>query len=106
MSLAAAPPLGAPRLATIVVITPTATVVTNRARTSPLMARNPARGLSASRRAAMSVAGRWARRAMTREPTMVSQGPAMTSPTMISRKPGRNAWIWPPVVPGCPAAAK
>ena len=53
-----------PRLATIVVITPMATLVTNSASTRPLTARKPAFGLSARRRAAISVAGRLARRAM------------------------------------------
>ena len=43
--------VGAPRSAIIVVITPTAVLVTNRASTSPLTARKPARGSSASRRA-------------------------------------------------------
>src|SRR3954470_21353702 len=48
-----APPL----LATIVVMMPSAHVPMKTATTSPLTARNPALGLSASRRPAMSVAG-------------------------------------------------
>ena len=94
-------PIGAgPRLATIVVITPTATLVTKSASMMPLIARKPAFGLSASRRAAMSVAGRLARRAMTRAPTIVSHGPARTRPAMMSRSPGRNTAIWPSDVSG------
>jgi hypothetical protein len=48
----------------------------------------------------MRVAGRLARRAMTREAAMVSHGPAMTSPAMIKRIPGRNAATCPFVVLG------
>ena len=81
---------------------PTVTLVTNRATTSPLIARNPALGLSASRRAAISGAGRWARRAISRAPAMVSHGPATISPASRSRNPGRKARIWPPVVGGRP----
>ena len=74
-------PIGAgPRWTTIVVITPTATLVTKSASMRPLIARKPAFGLSARRRAAMSAAGRLARRAITRAPTMVSHG---------RRRPGR-----------------
>ena len=74
-------------LARMVVMTPTDTLVANRAMISPLMARNAARGLSESRRPARRAAGRWARRAMSREPTMVSHGPAMTRPAMIRKQP-------------------
>ena len=81
---------------------PTDTLVANRAMMSPLMARKAARGLSESRRPARSTDGRPARRAMTREPTMVSHGPAMTSPAMISRHPEKYASIWPPVLLGRP----
>ena len=59
---------------------PTETLATNRARMSPLIARKAARGLSDSRRPAMSTDGRLVRRAMTREPTMVSHGPAIDQP--------------------------
>jgi hypothetical protein len=89
-----------PRLATMVPITPTATVVTKSARTTPLTARKPALGSSASRRAAISVATRLVRLAMSRDPTMVSQGPATTSPTMVTRMPLRYARTWPSVVSG------
>ncbi len=47
----------------------------------PLIARNPAFGLSASRRAAISLAGRPVRRAIRRAPAMVSHGPMVTRPT-------------------------
>ena len=92
---AARPPMGPRSFALCVVMAATATVVMNSARTRPLTARNPARGSSASRRAAISESGRLVRRARTCAPTIVSQGPAVTRPTMISRKPGRNAWICP-----------
>ena len=68
-------------------MTPTDTLVAKRAIISPLMARKPARGLSESRRPAISVAAPLVRRAMAREPTMVSQGPAMSSPAMIKKQP-------------------
>ena len=86
-SWAAAPPTGVPLKATIVVMTPTATLVTNSARTRPLIARKPACGLSASRRPAMSTAGRFVRRYISREPIMVNHGPAMTSPATITNIP-------------------
>src|SRR5262249_18435893 len=86
-----------PEVATSVVITPTATLVTNRASTSPLIARNPDRGSSASRRPAISAAGRRARRDTSRERAVVSHGPATTSPTMTSRKPRQYPWVWRPV---------
>jgi hypothetical protein len=86
---AADPPAGAPRFATNVVMTPTATLVTKSASTSPLIARNPVCGLSASRRPAISMAGRRVHRRMALEPIMVSHGPAMTSPAMTTKKPGR-----------------
>ena len=90
-----AQPTGWPSLAFWVVMPATATVVMNRARTRPLTARNAARGSSASRRAAISAPGRLVRRAMIRAPVIVSHGPAMTRPTMISRQPGTSAWICP-----------
>src|SRR3984957_4936112 len=68
-----------------VAIATTAAVVMSRASTRPLTARKAALGSSARRRAAISVAGRLASRAITRAATMVSHGPAMTRPTMISR---------------------
>ncbi len=63
----------------------TAAVVMSRASTRPLTARKAALGSSARRRAAISVAGRLASRAITRAATMVSHGPATTRPTMIRR---------------------
>src|ERR1700722_14512440 len=63
----------------------TAAVVMSRASTRPLTAQKAALGSSARRRAAISVAGRFASRAMPRAATIVSHGPAMTRPTMISR---------------------
>ena len=100
-------PIGAgPRLATIVVITPTATLVTKSASMMPLIARKPAFGLSARRRAAMSVAGRLAYRAITRAPTIVSHGPAKTRPAMMSSRPGRNTAAWPSDVSGLKPMAK
>lgn len=87
-------PRGAgPRSCAIVPITPTATVVTNSASITPLTARNPADGLSASRRAAISAAGRPARAAIARAPTMVSHGPPVISPTMTSSRAGRNSAV-------------
>ena len=64
------------------------------------MARNPACGLSASRRAAMSEAGLVARRAMARAPAIVSQGPATTSPAITSSIPDKYAAAWPVPVSG------
>ena len=84
----------------------TATVMMNSARTRPLTARNAARGSSASRRAAISAPGRLARRAMTRAPAIVSHGPAMTRPIMISAKPVMNARICPELLAGWPCTAK
>jgi hypothetical protein len=81
-------------------ITPTATLVTKSASTRPLTERNPARGLSASRRAAIRAAGRWARRATRREPAIVSHGPATIRPIMTTKMPGRKARICPPEVCG------
>ena len=78
-------------LASCVVMATTATVVMNRASTRPLTARKAALGSSARRRAAISAPGRLVRRAMTRAAAMVSHGPAMTRPTMMSRKPDRSA---------------
>jgi hypothetical protein len=86
-SLALARPAGAPWPARIVVVIPIAALVMNRARISPLTDRNAARGLSPSRRPAMSAAGLLVRRARTRDPTMVSHGPAMTTPAIVSRNP-------------------
>src|SRR5205814_7906125 len=104
--LARGPDVGTPRWYTIVLITPAATVVTNRARISPLTDRKPAFGLSARRRAAMSVAGRRVRLARIRAPVMVSQGPAMTSPAMTTRKPGRNARTCAAAPGGTPTATQ
>lgn len=61
------------------------------ASTSPLTARKPAFGSSASRRPAISTVGRPVRRAISRAPTMVSHGPASTSPPRISTMPGTKA---------------
>ena len=72
----------------------------------PLIARKAARGLSESRRPAMSMAGLLARLAMTRAPAIISHGPAIISPVMSRRNPRKNATAWPPVVPGCPTTAK
>ena len=71
----------------MVVMIPTVAVAMKSATMSPLTARNAARGLSESRRPAMRTAGRPVLRASMREISMVIQGPAMTSPTMTSRKP-------------------
>jgi len=71
----------------MVVITPADALEMKSATMSPLTARNAARGLSERRRPAMSRAGRLVRRAMIREMSMVSHGPAMTSPAMASTKP-------------------
>ena len=65
--LAAAVSLEGPAEATSVVITPTDTLVTNNASTKPLIARNPACGLSASLRPASRAAGRRAGRPPTVE---------------------------------------
>ena len=66
---------------------PIRALATKRAITSPLMNRNAALGLSRIRRPAMSVAGRLARFAMSREPAVVIHGPARTSPTTRSTNP-------------------
>ena len=42
----------------------------------------------------MRPAGRRARRAMNREPSIVSHGPATTSPPMTSSAPARYAVAW------------
>src|SRR5690242_21695801 len=73
-------------LAFHVVMPTTATVVMNRASTRPLTARKAALGSSARRRAAISVPGRLVRRAMGRAAAMVSHGPAMARPAMMTRK--------------------
>src|SRR4029453_3200139 len=70
-----APSLSGPRLATIVVITPMATLVTNKARTRPLIARKPPCGLSVSRRAAVGGAGPCAAPAKPPRPRRGQQGP-------------------------------
>ena len=60
----------------------------NTASTSPRTARNAALGLSASRRAASSGDAPFSTRAHQRALTAVSQGPAITRPTMVSSRPG------------------
>ena len=89
-------------LASCVVIATTATVVMNRASTRPLTARKAALGSSARRRAAISVPGRLVHRAMTLAAAMVSHGPAMNRPTMMSAKLDTNAWTCPPMEAGWP----
>ncbi len=79
-----------------------ATLATKRARTTPLTARNPDFGLSARRRAAISVLGRRAQRTISREPAIVSHGPATTRPVMTARIPDMYARIWPGVLGGRP----
>ena len=106
MLLAAAPSAGATCLVSCVAISAAATVKMNSARTRPLTARNAARGSSASRRAAISAPGRLARRARTRAPAIVSHGPAMTRPIMISAKPGTNARTCPELLAGLPCTTK
>ena len=93
-------------LASCVVIAIVATVVTSSASTRPLTERNAARGSSPMRRAAISVPGRLVHRAMSRAAAMVSHGPAMNSPMMISAKLVANAWICPWIEAGCPCAAQ
>ena len=93
-------------LAFCVVIATTATVVMNRASTRPLTARKAALGSSARRRAAISVPGRLVHRAMTLAAAMVSHGPAMNRPTMMSAKLDTNAWTCPPVEAGWPCTAQ
>ena len=95
VSLPALPP---PELlaAAIELSAPIAALATKRAITSPLMNRKAALGLSRSRRPAMSVAGRLARFAISREPAVVNHGPARTSPTMRSTKPTSSSRSWPP----------
>jgi hypothetical protein len=93
-------------LAFSVVPSATATVVTNSARTSPLIARNAPLGSSASRRAAISPLGLLVRRARARAPAIVSHGPAVVSP-MISRAPPLvNALACPEIVAGGPCTTK
>ena len=89
-------------LAFCVVMATTATVVMNSASTRPLTARKAALGSSARRQAASSVAGRLVHRAMARAATIVSHGPAMNRPTMMSRKLDMNAWICPEMEAGWP----
>ena len=89
-------------LASCVVIATTATVVMNRASTRPLTARKAALGSSARRRAAISVPGRLVHRAMILAAAMVSHGPAMNRPTMMSAKLDSNAWTCPPMEAGWP----
>ncbi|GEM_PF-3962127 len=93
-------------LASCVVMATTATVVMNRASTRPLTARNAALGSSARRRAAISVPGRLVRRAMSLATVMVSHGPAMTRPTMMSRKLDTNAWTCPGMEAGWPCTVQ
>ena len=87
MSRPTSPPVEALCWATMEAMTPKAELATKRATMSPLTARKAARGLSARRRPAISVAGRAARRARTRDPTMVSQGPATMSPARVRTNP-------------------
>ena len=93
-------------LAFCVVIATTATVVMNSASTRPLTARKAALGSSARRRAAISVPGRLVHRAMTRAAAMVSHGPAMNRPTMMSAKLDTNAWTCPLIEAGWPCTAQ
>jgi hypothetical protein len=72
-------------LVSCVAMATTAAVVMSKASTRPLTARKAALGSSASRRAAISVLGRLVRRAMILAAAMVSHGPAVTSPAMMSR---------------------
>ena len=89
-------------LAFCVVIATTATVVMNRASTRPLTARKAALGSSARRQAAISVPGRLVHRAMALAAAMVSHGPAMNRPTMMSAKLDTNAWTCPGMETGWP----
>ncbi|HET9970717.1 MAG TPA: hypothetical protein VFQ68_20950 [Streptosporangiaceae bacterium] len=93
-------------LAFCVAMAAVATVVMSKASTRPLTARKAAFGSSAMRRAAISVPGRLVCRAMSLAAAMVSHGPAMTSPAMMSRKPGTNAWTCPPGDAGRPCTTK
>jgi hypothetical protein len=83
--VSAAPPL----LATTEVIAPIAPLATNTATTTALIARNAVCGSSPRRRAAISAAGRAARRAVRRAATAVTHGPATTSPIMIETMPAK-----------------
>ncbi len=85
----------------MVVMTPRVAVITSSASTSPLTARNPAVGLSASRRTAIRVAGRWVRRASRVAPHIVSHGPDSTRPSVISRNEDRYPLICPGTDSGC-----
>ncbi len=100
--LAAASPFSVKCLVSWVASSAAATVKMNSARTTPLTARNAARGSSASRRAAIRVSGRLARRAITRAPAIVSHGPARIRPIMISAKPGTYTSTLPPGLAGLP----
>ena len=100
--MAAASPFSVKCLVSWVASSAAATVKMNSARTTPLTARNAARGSSASRRAAIRVPGRLARRAMTRAPAIVSHGPARIRPIMISAKPGTYTSTWAPGLAGLP----
>jgi hypothetical protein len=100
--LAAASPFSVKCLVSWVASSAAATVKMNSARTTPLTARNAARGSSASRRAAIRVPGRLARRAMTRAAAIVSHGPARIRPIMISAKPGTYTSTLPPGLAGLP----
>lgn len=68
-------------------MTATDTVQMKTARISPLMALNPADGLSASRRAARSAAGRLARWDSSAEAAIVSHGPARIRPATVRAPP-------------------
>ena len=100
--LAVASPFSVKCLVSWVASSAAATVKMNSARTTPLTARNAARGSSASRRAAIRVPGRLARRAMTRAPAIVSHGPARIRPIMISAKPGTYTSTRVPGLAGFP----
>ena len=89
-------------LASCVVMATTATVVMNRASTRPLTARKAALGSSARRRAAISVPGPLVQRAMALAAAMVSHGPAMSRPAMMSGKLDSNASICPGMDAGWP----
>ena len=56
--------------------------------------------------AASSGAGRLVHRAMARAAAMVSHGPAMNRPTMMSRKLDMNAWICPGMEAGWPCVVQ
>ena len=85
---------------------PTATLVTNRARTSPLIARNPALRVVGQPPRGDQRGRPLARRAISRAPTMVSHGPATTSPAIRKQDPGQEGLDLPPVVGGRPTPTK